>query len=417
MTKNNRTLYDTFCVARQPIFDRDLNTYGYELLYRRDKDETYADFDDPCCATMCVATSGFIKSQESVNQSKRLFINFTERLIIDEAPRALPPSVAVIEVLEDVIPSQELIEKIVALKQDGYLIAIDDYEGTGDKEPLLNLADIIKVDVLNKNEEQVKSIFEPIANLNVLKLAEKVDSKEQYEFLNNMGFDFFQGYFFALPENMSGRKLSSSELSKFRILSKLNETVLEIDELVSIVNSDIPITYRLLKLMNSAAFGFSMKIESVRHAIVLLGSKRLIYWLRMVVMSDFNESDKPNELFVLALNRAKTLEEIAHEKNFTSEEAETLFLLGMLSLLDVMLDSSFTDILDVLPLSEKFQNAYIHNSGQFADYLNLLRNLEINKSREIQRLAENNLNISTQLVYDAHIRALNWTDAIFTELI
>ncbi len=415
MKKDTQTVYDTFCVARQPILDRNLNTFGYELLYRREVENTDAQIDDPSCATMCVATCGFIRSQESLNQSKRIFVNFTEKLIMEDAPRALPPSVTVIEVLEDILPKPKLLEQIIRLKQDGYLIAIDDYEGTGDKDLLLQMADIIKVDVLHKTPEEIQAIYESIDNRNVLKLAEKVDSKETYEFLYELGFDFFQGFFFARPENLSGRKLTTSQITKIRLLSELNDPSLDTEKLIELVNSDPTIVYRLMRLMNSAAFGFSMKIESVRHAIVLLGNRRLIYWLRMVVLSDFSESDKPNELFMLALNRAKTLEELAENQALGDTRPETVFLLGMLSLLDVMLDSGFPSILKMLPLPDAFQQAYIEESGPFADYLKILNNLETNTPSALQDLSRTT-NIDLNQIYNAHIKALLWTDDICNAL-
>lgn len=415
MTSDNK-LYDTFYVARQPILDRDLNTFGYELLYRKGAGHTTAIIEDPEWATVCVATCGFIKSQESLNQSKRIFINFTEQLIIQGAPRAMPPSVTVVEILEDILPSPELLDEIIKLKQDGYLIAIDDFDGCTGKETLLNLADIIKIDVLNKSEQEITEIFQNVAQRNVIKLAEKVDSKELYEFLHDLGFDFYQGFFFAMPEQLSGKKLKGSTIHKLRIMAKLNDPSLDTEKLVALINGDPSITYRLLRFMNSAAFGFSMKIESVRHAIALLGSRRLTYWLRMVVFSDLTDKNTPDELFILALNRAKTLEEMAIDKHCGNYEPDSLFLFGMLSLIDVMLDTDFETVLNVLPLPLEFQRAYLAQEGALKPYLSILRNIERDNLQALETVA-GELGIAVPHIYNAHLRAINWTEDIFSELL
>lgn len=403
--------YDFFYVARQPILDRRGNTYGYELLFRTEAHKTTAEFNNADFATMSVATCGFIIAQESVDQSKRIFINFTENLILGGFPRALPPSVTVVEVLEDTAPSSEVMDEIITLKQDGYLIALDDFVGDLDSSQFLDIADIIKVDVYGKTTEEIEAIFATIKDKKALKLAEKVESGKEYNFLRDMGFDLFQGYFFARPENLTGKKIKATFTTKLRVLAALDDPTFDTDRIVDLINSDPSITYRLLRLLNSAAFGFSMKIASVRHSVILLGNTRMRYWLRMVVLSDLLAEHKPGELLVLALNRGKILEELALDCYIQELKPETFFLFGMLSLLDVILDIPFSTIFEKLPLLDSFRAGYSDPNSPLAIYIRLLNALERADRKEIIDICQI-LGIEASSVSEAAARANAWTDSI-----
>lgn len=408
---SNTPHYNFFYVARQPIFDRERRTYGYELLFRGGSLDTEARVDDADLATINVATCGFIAAQENVDQTRRIFINFTENLILSGAPRALPPAVTVIELLEDIVPSSNVMTEVVKLKQEGYLVALDDYIGEHRHDALLDIVDIIKVDVLGKSESQVAAILDTMRQSKALKLAEKVEARKSYKLYRKMGFDLFQGYFFAKPENLTGKKLQSYLGTKFEMLAALNEPDPEIGKIVEVVARDPSITYRLLRLMNSAAFGFSMKIDSIQHAVMLLGSRRIRYWLRMVVLSDINAANNPSELLLLALSRGKLLEELAMESHILTIKPETAFLFGLLSLLDVMLDMPFAIIFEKLPLPESFQEGYLDQESLLGPYLQLLLALENDNQPQLVSIC-NGLNVPPARVIEASIRANAWTDSM-----
>ena len=408
--------YSYYYLAKQPILDRHGNTYGYELLFRSGYNKDHALIEDGDAATISVATAGFIKAQENIDQSKRIFVNFTERLLQEGAPRALPPSVTVVEILEHTLPIPSITKEIIRLKQDGYVIAIDDYSGTADLEDLLNLADIIKVDILGKDFAEIENIFSRLQGKKALKLAEKVEDLPTYTFVKNLGFDFFQGYYFAKPENLKGRTLHSGQFSRLKILWTLNSPQLTTEEIIDLVNADPTITYRLLRLLNSAAFSFSMKIDSVRHAVTLLGINRMRYWLRMVVMSDLATNDKPQELLLLALNRGRLLEELAEQNEITIAAPDSLFLFGMLSVIDAMLDTPMPEIIDKLPLSESLKEGYTNPESQMAGYLNLTLALEKGQTPMLHKLC-NELGIHIPLVTSASARAMDWVNRISYALI
>jgi c-di-GMP phosphodiesterase len=408
--------YDTYYVAKQPILDRKNRTYGYELLFRSSAEQSKAAIANADSATIEVMSSGFVGSQDGQDQSKRIFINFTEKLLLEGTPRALPPSVTVIEILENIAYTSEVFEELIKLKQEGYLIAVDDFCSNYVPSGFLDIADIIKVDVLHKSKEEITHLFNLIEDKKALKLAEKVDNQSGYSFMLDLGFDLFQGFFFARPENLVCKTIKSSQAAKIRILTSLQSTDLELEDIVKLVTSDPSITYRLLRLLNSAAFGFSMEIESIQHAVALLGTTRMYYWLRMIVLADISSRNKPLELFRLALNRGKILEELASQGMMAANKPETVFLFGMLSLLDVMLDMPFPLIFNNLPLTESFKEGYTSSTGSLSVYLRLLQAFESNNEEEIASTCRET-GIPPYSVAEASARAHTWTEKLSSEIL
>ncbi|WP_049785124.1 EAL and HDOD domain-containing protein [Desulfotalea psychrophila] len=398
-------------MARQPILDRQGKTYGYELLFRSGIDKTFAEIDDQDFATMSVATCGFSRSQDAVSQSKKVFINFTESLILQGAPRALPATLVIIEVLEDTAPSPEVIAELTSLKEDGYVIAIDDFEGDINNEALLDIADIIKVDVLGKSFAEIEQIYNLIKNKKAITLAEKVETHKDYQYLLGLGFDLFQGYFFATPENLTGKNLDTNYASKLRVLATLTTRNLEFKHIVEVVKADPSITFKLLKLLNSAAMGVAIEVTSIRHAVVLLGLTRITHWLRMVVMSDLTASNKPQELFTLALGRGKILEELAKAGQIPEHDPSIMFLFGLVSLLDVMLDMSMDVLVDTLPLIDAAKFGLTDPKTKMAQYLNLLIAIETVEKKNQQELCTS-LKISEDSVLKAVLVANEWTNEL-----
>ena len=409
--ENNRIL-DHFYVTRQPIFNNSGEIWGYELLYRSGPDKQVAEITNQDIATLCVATCGFTQSQEYCDQTKKICINFTEKLILDGAPRGLPASVTVIEILKDIKPSMELIEKLIELKQEGYIIAIDNHLGDGNHKELLDIADIIKIDILGKTKQEIEDIFLGLNSDKALIMAEKVDSREALQQLRSLGCDLYQGYFFAKPVNLRGRTLKSVEISKLRILQAIEDPELDTDTIKEIIMADPSVTYRLLRFLNSAAFGLLAKIESVKHAIQLIGLKRLKYWLKMVIMSDLAGNNQTPELYVMSLCRGRFLEELAQHEQIKSVNPETMFLFGMLSLIEPMLEIPIKNIVDELPLSDEIKSGYMDSDSTYGKYLQLVIALENADSDEIERLSQE-MGVSEKGVAGASNRSIAWTNTMY----
>ncbi len=408
--RGNSKIYDHFFVARQPIFHENGQIWGYELLFRSGPDYQIAAITDGDLATFSVATCGFIRSQEDIDQSKKICVNFTEQLLVQGAPRGLPSTVAVIEVLEDVIPSDTVIEKLIEYKQEGYLIAIDDFEGRTDIMDFIGLADIIKVDVFDKTIGEIEGICRIIEGSKAVRLAEKVEHSELIPPLQRLGFTLFQGYYFSKPELLRGRKISATEISKLRVLQVIEDASATTETIETVIAYDPSITYRLLRLLNSAAFGFSIKIKSIRHAITLVGLKRLKNWLRMVVLSDLLGGKNP-EIYTMALTRGKMLEEMVDEDQIRDTGAETMFLFGLLSLIDTMMDIPMAQMLDQLPLPDAIKAGYIDENSKYNKYLQLLVAVEHSRPDRFTGLC-NELEFDRERVAQGYLRAIVWANKV-----
>lgn len=408
--KTSESIFDHFFVARQPIFLEHGKIWGYELLFRGGPEVNQANIVDADLATFIVSTCGFIRTQEDLDQSKKVCINFTERALFDGAPRGLPPTVTVIEVLENIQPSERLIEALIGYKQEGYLIAADDFEGNADIHEILELADIIKVDLLHKSIDDIRRICDVLGANKALKIAEKVDNREIIPVLKELGFTLYQGYFFAKPEILTGRTINSTQVSKLRILQVIEDPAADTAIIEKVVMSDPSITYRLLRFLNTAAFGFSRKIDTIRHAIVLLGLNRIKSWLRMVILSDLIGKKTP-ELYSMALVRGRLLEELFKEDQIRIKNAEIMFLFGMLSLIEPMLEMPLEVILEHLPLSEDLKAGYLQPDSLFNRYLQLLVALEYADTDRITHLSRT-LGIDERKLAEASVRSIAWANQI-----
>ncbi len=407
-------IYDHFFVARQPIFYDQGQIWGYELLFRSGPNYETASITDGDMATFSVATSGFIRSQEDLDLNNKICVNFTEQLLLQGAPHGLPSTVTVIEVLEDVIPSRNIIEKLIEYKQEGYLIAIDDFEAKIELKDLIGLADIIKVDVLNKSIPEIERICSTIDNHKAIRIAEKVEDSELIQPLKKLGFSLFQGFYFAKPELLSGRTIGTTDISKFRVLETVEDPSTTTDTIESVISADPSITYRLLRFLNSAAFGFSIKIASIRHAVTLLGLKRLKNWLRMVVLSDLL-GNKSSEIYFMALNRGKMLEEMVNEDLIKDVSAETMFLFGLLSLIDTMMDTPIEELIDRLPVPDQIKVGYVDKRSRYNAYLTLLEALEHSAPEIFQQLCCD-LGFEPKLVAEAYLRSIVWANQMTKHL-
>ena len=402
--------YEHFFVARQPIFHENNTIWGYELLFRSGIEFNMAHITDQDVATFSVATCGFIRSQEDLDQTKKMCINFPQSLLMQDAPYGLPPTVTVIEVLEDVLPSRQIIEKLIQYKQEGYLVALDDFEGREDLKDLLEIADIIKVDVFNKTFQQIGQICSVIRSSKAIRIAEKVENREIISDLKKLGFSLFQGYYFAKPELLRGRKIGTTEISKLRVLQAIEDPSITTQRIERVIAADPSITYRLLRFLNSAAFGFSMRIASIHHAITLLGLKRLRSWLRMVILSDLL-GNKSTEIYTMSLNRGKLLEELVNENQIKNNTAESMFLFGMLSLIETMLDTPMEKLLGNLPIPDEIKIGYIDHKTRYNKYLQLITALEKSSPNDIKTLCEE-LKLDEKCLAEASIRSIVWANEV-----
>ncbi|GAB6144440.1 EAL and HDOD domain-containing protein [Desulfocicer niacini] len=402
-------VFEFYYVARQPVFNNSGEIWGHELLYHSGSNDQVNHITNENIASLCVATSGFSMSQFYQEASRKICMHFTESLLLDGSPQGLPAPITVIEIPGEIMPSPRLIKMLASFKEEGYTLAMDAYSGTAPQKQLLDAVDIVKIDISTRSMQEIEHIFSVLKEKKILKLANKVENRSDLKQLRSLGCDLYQGPFFAKPVKLRGRKLKPTEISKFRILQAFENPNLELETIQEIIKADPSITYQLLKLLNSVVYGFSVRIESVKRAVNLIGLKQLTYWLRMVVMSDLSVKSQTPELYTLGLTRGRFLEELAMKGEIKSTNPETLFLFGMLSLIEPMLEMPMKMVLEELPLSDEIKNGYVDNRSIYSKYLKLSIAIENFDLQGIDKICLE-LGMNKKAVATASSRSIAWAN-------
>jgi EAL and modified HD-GYP domain-containing signal transduction protein len=323
-------------IARQPIFDRHRQIYAYELLFRSDAGQNAFDGSDGAAATTrLIANSLLATGLENLLCGKKAFINFDRSLLLGGLHSVLPPDILVIEVLETVEPDDDVLAACQGLCKQGYAFAMDDFVNDARFEPLARLAKLIKVDLLATPRPEQGCILEKYKPLGIAMLAEKVETREDFEWALAAGYDYFQGYFFARPEIVRGRRIPASKLTCLRLLTEVQQDDPDFDRLEKLISSDVSLCYSLLLYVNSALFSRSTEIRSVRQAINVLGQEGIRHWAVLAALP-MMAKDKPGELITLSLVRARFCERIASLARIPPPNLA--FLMGLFSLLDGLID-------------------------------------------------------------------------------
>ena len=368
--------YEPVFVARQPIFTPDLGVWGYELLFRRGRDAQRAEIVDGHAATAQIIADGYALVQGSSSDRRKVLINFPYRTLLDGTAQALPTDRVVIEILETVEPTSEVVDACWRLKAAGFQIALDDFVGDPGFEPLLAVADIVKVDVLGMSRARIEEVFAQLQPHDCELLAEKVEDRQVFELTRDLGFSFFQGYFFSKPEIVPGRKITSSQSSRLRLLRETSGAHLDIDALARIIASDPALSHRLLRHINSAAFSLRGSIQSIGQAAAYLGRSTLCHWLRVVLLSDLSATPGSEEATRIAVHRARFLYELASHAETGAESSDSLFMLGLLSLVDVMLGQPMAEVCGQLPLDRRHRDALCGEPSEAGVWLALVRAMD-----------------------------------------
>jgi EAL and modified HD-GYP domain-containing signal transduction protein len=347
---------ETF-IARQPIFDRRQRVYAYELLFRSGLDNLF-DHADPDEATAKVIAHSFsLLGMEALTAGRRGFINLTRNILVGEYFTLLPPEWFAPEILEDVEPDAGVLAVCQRLKRAGYLLVLDDFVYDERYLPLVEMADIIKVDFLATPPEVRRRMRRQLAPLGVRLLAEKVETPEAYREALEAGYHYFQGYFFSKPVVMVRREVAAFKVHLFRILQEINRQELDFRRLEDIIKRDASLTYKLLCYINSAFVGLRHKVTSLLHALVLLGEDEARKLISLIALTTMGK-DKPEELAVLAAIRARFCESLAPLAGL-AHRAQDLFLIGMFSLIDAIIDQALPDVLPTLPLADDVKAALL----------------------------------------------------------
>lgn len=346
-------------VARQPIFNRNQKVFGYELLFR----SSLANYFDPAQdgeeATSRVITDSFLLlGIPRLTESKKAFINFTGDMLIKEVPALFPKEITMVEVLENIQVTPGVVEACRVLVKKGYRLALDDFQYDPQWDPLLDLAPIVKFDFRKTGLAELQAEVANLSRFKVKLLAEKVETLEEFNAAQELGFDYFQGYFFRRPNIIEGRDIPGSKLTHLQVLRELQGENYDFQKVAALISRDVSLSYKLLKYVNSAYFGRPQEIQSVQSAIALLGELSLRKWLSLMMLSYMAE-DKPSELLRLSIQRAAFCEMLALRLPAAKKQAQHFFTAGMFSLLDALLDQPMETVLRELALAGDMRDALL----------------------------------------------------------
>ncbi len=347
-------LQDLALLARQPIYDAGMVVVAYELLYRHAAKAVKAEFADPRDATLRVISNALEIGLDRLTGGLPAHINFPRELLVDEAPLPLPADRVVVEVLESVPADPDVIAGIRGLRQRGHRIALDDYEPeTG--HGLLEVADIVKVIITDRNRDQLGALVRQLKGRGLKLIAEEVETIEQFELCNELGFDEFQGNFLQHPQTFQSQRVPSNRLGLLRLVAALNAEVESLDEIERLISQDVAMPYRVLRCINSSYYNLPRQIDSIHQAIVILGLDNLRRLCTLVALQGFAE--RPPSLFVNALVRARMCEQLGRLGG--AQDTGPHFITGLFSMLDVITGMPMKDIVGELPLTAPIVRALL----------------------------------------------------------
>lgn len=395
-------------VARQPIFDRDKNIYGYELLFRNGLENFFDEsLDKDYASSKVVMDSFMLFDLNELTCGKRAFLNFTANVLLSEAALVFSTDAIIIELLENIPPDPNIVKVCEMMKKKGYMLALDDFEFDPKYRPFIDLADIIKIDVLATPREEWKAVMDKSGRKNIKFLAEKVETIDVFNEARDLGYHYFQGYYFSKPVIVSGKEMPSYKINLLQILKEMQQPEVSIPKLERIITRDVALSYKLLRFINSAAFGFVEHIQSIRHALLLLGIYEFKKWMSLILLSQMG-SDKPNELLINSLIRAKFCELTAVDISQGSRKAD-YFLMGLLSLIDAFLDRPVADILKELPISPEIKSAIQGDETQLGQVLNLIIHYEQSKWETVSEISAT-LNLDESEVLQHYFESIKWAN-------
>lgn len=394
-------------VARQPIFDVQKKLYAYELLFRSGESNGFPDIDGETATSSLLSSSFFTVGIEKIGAGKLVFINFTEDLLLRGTPQLFPPDKMMVEILEDVNPGPDIVRACQQLKDKGYSLALDDFIYSKQFEELLYLSEIVKIDFRLTPVETLGEMVETLKKYNCKLLAEKVETYDEFYQAVELGFDYFQGYFFAKPEVLKNKDLSSSQLGMLRLISKVNTEEFDAEALAKLVSQDVSITYKLLKFINSSHFSRLQPLSSIRQAISFLGENGFKMFFSLIATSKLSEN-KPGELIRTSIVRARFLEQIGLELKKDSSE---FFLLGLFMSIDAMLDQSIESVIGNMPLSERLKEALVSRRGELFAFVRLIEAYEAGNWVAF-RFVLKKLGLTGKLITSFYLEALAWADSL-----
>jgi c-di-GMP-related signal transduction protein len=393
-------------VARQPILDRAQNVFGYEILFRNGVEDFFNA--DPEVAARSTLDSSLLFGITTLCRNRRAFVNCTREVLFKDLLTLLPPTQAVAEILETVEPEDRVIAACKRLKSSGYLIALDDFAPNDPRIPLCEFADIIKIDVRATRPEERAGMMRRFASPKCKMLAEKIETPHEFQQARDMGFTYFQGYFFCRPELVIGREVPASRVHYVRLLEMVSRREIDMLELEKLLKQEASISYRLLRYLNSPVFGMALEVKSIRHAMAILGEREMRRWIRLVVAVGAAEQTC-SELVLMGLTRARFCEMLSDRVQSNGD----LFLMGLLSMMDAILEVSMEVLLEQIPVERETKAVLLGQKSTLQPLLQLMLAHESGNWAKSSELAKQ-LKLSDEEVATHWWQALQWAQEATT---
>ena len=397
-----------FYAARQPILDKSKKLFAYELLFRDSIDNVFPDIDGDEATSKMIEASQFNMGISEFTGNKAAFINFTLETMEKGYPEMLTPEEVVVEILETVKPGKKLLALCKDLHTKGYTLALDDYEHKNVWAHFYPFIKIIKIDIQQSSIDDIKEVLIAIKDHPHIKmLAEKVETYEEYDQMLQLGFDYFQGYFFAKPEMIKTKPLSPSQIAMAELLYETSKTDLDLNSITSVFERDVSLSYKLLRYANSAIFKRRNEISTIKQALVILGSGELKRFIGLMFAVTANP-DKPSELINMAMTRAKFCELVAYDIH-AQLDVSIAFLTGLLSMIDAILDEEMASVLEKLPLSQDIKEPLLTKKGVMAAIIKLVEFIE-QAQWDKTTLVMEKLKLDKDKVVEHYNQAVAWAD-------
>ncbi|WP_031483226.1 EAL and HDOD domain-containing protein [Maridesulfovibrio frigidus] len=411
-SNNSEHAYSNAFYARQPIFNRMMKVWGYELFYRQNEDVDSAIYLDGFKATMEVMAS-LALSPDDKFKSAKVIINFPEQAILEEIPFSMHPQNTVVQFTDPDEVSPEFLEMIIKVKDRGYTVSIDDFSAQYTNTELYMLADIMTLNISKLETSHISQYIQAIGGLKGKFLAKNIESEEQFASLKTLDFSYYQGYFFKRPKTEVVRKISSNEMLRFNLMEMINNDDIDLGELSRTIEKDVSLSVRLLNLLNSPAYGLTAKMSSIQQAVVYLGGDQLRHWLRVVLLTDMKQPGKSAELTILSLQRAKVMESL----NAISADVkpdERLFLVGLFSLLDAMLELPMSRVVQLLSaLDDTIRYTLDGRETKFWPWLTLIEAMEKSDWDTVGAMAAT-LDLEASDIMKCYKEAMEWANTVLT---
>lgn len=388
-------------IARQPIYDSELNVIAYGLLYHND-DQHHAEFSGaPKTTYMAVNALLEIGLGNLLGRDHRAFISVAPPFLLDIYPMPFPKQQVVLELPENIVIDDGVLAACRRLAIAGHTIALDNFVYRDALKPLLEIIHIAKIDVLLLGMEETRRQVEALKPFKIKLLAEKIENHEVLEQCKALGFEYFQGYFLARPNLIKPQRAPGIRLTALRTLSILQDPQAEIKDIEAIISQDVALSYKLLRYINSVSTSLTIKVDSIHQALIIAGTECIRLWSTLIVLSDISE--KPHEIMTIALVRAKMCELLADKVQLNKG---FLFTIGLFSTLDALMDQPLQKILAHLPLSETTNDALLNYKGKAGEVLRAV--LAYEEGVEMEEIKQLGLPLGT--LSEAYLQAIQWAD-------